>query len=70
MAEPKQVAMFFHCAKCLKELPPGLSPREWAHLEVGWTAKGVQVWCIRHELGVVHLDFLGQKIDYASSGEV
>ena len=60
-----QITMFFHCAECLEEKPSGVAPRDWVKVEVGWTEQGIQVWCIRHELNVVHLDFLGQKVAYA-----
>lgn len=59
--EPNQITAFFHCARCLEELPADTSPRDWAQLEVGFTAKGLQVWCKRHEQNVVHIDFQGQR---------
>lgn len=55
------IKMFFHCARCLKEKPSRLSPRDWAKLEIGFTKLGVQVWCKRHEINVVHIDFEGQR---------
>jgi len=57
-----QIKTFFHCRDCLDELPDGESPRSYASLEVGWTKKGLQVWCKRHEKNVLHLDFEGQKV--------
>lgn len=59
------IVTFFHCRQCLGELPEGVSPREWAQLEVGWTKLGFQVWCRRHEINVIHTDFRGQKIGIA-----
>jgi hypothetical protein len=35
------------------------------HLEVGWTPKGLQVWCKRCERNVLHLDFEGRKVAVA-----
>lgn len=58
------IVMYLHCGKCLDELDTGeidASPREYAHNEVGWTKEGLQIWCIRHECNVVHIDFEGQK---------
>lgn len=55
------IAAFFHCKKCLEELPFGESPRSYALLEVGFTAIGLQVYCKRHEVNVCHIDFEGQK---------
>ena len=56
------IGLFFHCSKCIKSIPKGMSPRKWARLEVGWTKKGLQVWCQRHEINVINLDFLGRKV--------
>lgn len=56
------IQMFFHCGNCMPDKPSGVSPREWAQLEVGWTAHGFQVWCRRCEKNVVHADFRGAKI--------
>lgn len=55
------IASYFHCARCLQERPPHISPREWAQLEVGFTPLGIQVWCRRHEMNVLHVDFEGQR---------
>lgn len=55
------IQAFMHCGKCLKELPSGTSPREYARLEAGWTEQGFQLWCVRHEVNVMHVDFEGQK---------
>jgi hypothetical protein len=55
------IAAFFHCRKCLQELPRGESPRSWAQLEVGFTEIGLQVYCKRHEINVMHIDFQGQQ---------
>ena len=57
-----EIEMFFHCKKCLEELPPDTSPREWVHIEAGWTEKGFQVWCVRHEMNIIHVDLMGQKV--------
>ena len=70
MPNHSSITMFFHCKECMVEKPPSVAPREWARLEVGWTEKGVQVWCVRHNMNVAHIDFLGQKVDYAPSEEV
>ena len=51
---------YIHCAKCLDELPLGKSPRDYAKHEIGFTKQGLQVWCIRHNCNVLHIDFEGQ----------
>jgi hypothetical protein len=50
---------FMHCRRCLSELPDGESPESWARLSVGWTAIGLQVWCVRHDVNLLHIDFEG-----------
>jgi hypothetical protein len=54
-----EIVQYFHCAKCLKEKPSNISPRDYAQLEVGFSILGVQVWCKRHECNVMHMDFQG-----------
>lgn len=56
-----QIKAYIHCGLCLNTLPEGISPRDWADLEVGSTNKGIQVWCKRHEKNVIHIDFEGIK---------
>jgi hypothetical protein len=56
-----EIEGFLHCAQCLKEKPPDVSPRDWAQLEAGWTRIGLQIWCKRHEKNVMHIDFEGRR---------
>lgn len=57
-----QIKLFFHCANCAKDKPDDMSPREWARMECGWTKEGFQVWCLRCDHNVVHVDFRGAKV--------
>ncbi len=59
--EESSIVSFMHCKKCMEELPEGISPRDWQRNEAGFTAEGMQVWCVRHKLNVIHIDFEGQK---------
>ena len=54
MAEVQnQVRVYFHCTKCIEELPDDTSPMDYARLSVGMTSDGrMQVWCVRHEKNV------------------
>lgn len=61
MANVNKIQMYFHCKKCIAERPSDQSPREWGRIECGWTAKGFQVWCHRHDLNIIHVDFEGMK---------
>lgn len=58
-----EIEAFFHCSKCITELPSNVSPRDFSRLEVGWTKKGLQVFCVRHNMNVYNFDFKGQKVD-------
>ena len=64
MTGPKlnQIKSFMHCRGCLEKKPDNLSPKQWSNLEVGWTEKGLQIWCIRCDMSVVSIDFKGQKV--------
>lgn len=53
--QPNEIAAYIHCSECIKTKPSGVPPREWAQLEVGYTADGIQIWCRRHEWNIVHI---------------
>ncbi len=48
-----------HCTKCLKEIPPDMSPVEFQDIAAGFTKYGIQVWCNRHNSNIMHIDFEG-----------
>lgn len=60
IANDLKIGMYIDCKRCLLEKPADVSPAEWARLSVGWTPKGLQVWCVRHNLNVIHVDFEGR----------
>jgi hypothetical protein len=62
------ILSYMHCGLCLSEIQQGAtdsdnppSPAEYQQLEVGWTKIGLQVWCKRHNVNVVHIDFEGHR---------
>jgi len=55
------IVMHTHCGLCLESVPDGVSPQEWRRVEVGWTRKGLQVWCLRHDCNIMHIDFDGVR---------
>jgi len=72
------IETFLHCKMCVDELKNSKSNDDlsmidpqstqeshgtYARFEVGWTQKGFQVWCMRHNVNVIHIDFMGQKVD-------
>jgi hypothetical protein len=48
-----KITGYWHCARCVKEKPEGVSHRAYAEIEVGFTAEGVQAWCQRHGLAII-----------------
>ena len=50
-----EITSYMHCSLCLQEKPEDVSPAEWARLNVGMTPKGIQVWCVRHDSNVDHM---------------
>ena len=57
----RQISLYLHCARCLEDVPDRMAPRQWQDLEVGWTNDGLQVWCKRCDVNVIHIDFEGTK---------
>lgn len=47
-----EILRYFHCRRCHTQKPANQSMNEYARLEVGFTKKGVQVWCTRHRMEV------------------
>ena len=60
----KEIGMYLHCGLCVHDVMHGdmqgkVTPRNYARLSVGWTKQGLQVWCERHEVNVIHIHFEG-----------
>ena len=55
-----EIAAYIHCGKCVRDKPADVSPREYQWIQVGWTRQGLQVWCVRHDVNIAHIDFEGQ----------
>lgn len=60
---PNRIQAYMHCKRCLAELPPDESPQSYARLQAGWTPEGWQLWCVRHNMNVIAIDLLGQKVE-------
>jgi hypothetical protein len=65
----KEIVGFFHCQLCIDELSEisrrnnqPQSPETYQRLEVGYTTIGIQVWCRRHQVNVMHFDFEGHNV--------
>lgn len=64
------ILQYLHCMLCAEELPSGKSMKEWAHLAVGFTEQGMQVWCERHDCNVMHVDYQGNKFPAITSRHI
>lgn len=56
-----QILSYMQCGRCLDELPDGESPQSYARKDVGFTRRGIQIWCVRHSCNIAHIDFEGVK---------
>jgi hypothetical protein len=61
-----RIGMYVHCRLCGNEVLTGkmrgkVSPADYARFAVGWTQQGLQVWCNRHNVNVLHIDFEGHQ---------
>tara|TARA_Y100001980_G_C14264530_1_gene104787 strand:+ start:45 stop:299 length:255 start_codon:yes stop_codon:yes gene_type:complete len=60
-----KIDSYVACTKCAKEvadIEPKISLQDYAAIDVGFTNWGLQVWCRRHQVNIVHLDFGGQQL--------
>lgn len=70
-----EIFQYLHCRKCLNEVlekapdARGESPATYSRLDVGFTPVGLQVFCRRHNINVVHIDFQGQTHPANLAGE-
>ena len=55
------------CVKCSNEFLSGQTDRkslqEYSKIDVGFTERGLQVWCQRHQLNICHINFDGKKLE-------
>ena len=61
-----QIQQQIVCDQCSREFLAGQtdsrSLQDYTRLDVGFTDRGLQVWCRRPGLNVVHIDFDGQEL--------
>ncbi len=69
IAVPNEIVTYFHCSRCRKEMEEG-TLEEFPNYEVGYTKIGIQVWCPRHEINLIHLNFGGHKFPAMLSSKV
>ena len=55
------------CVKCSDEFMTGStdakSLQDYSKIDAGFTDRGIQLWCHRHQINVCHIDFEGKKLD-------
>lgn len=63
-----EIVQYLHCNLCVEEVKEIIrrtgqaqSPATYQRLEVGFTVLGLQVWCRRHDVNVVHIWFEGHQ---------
>jgi len=60
-----KIGSYIHCGLCLDELPSNESESasSYSQYSVGFTEQGLQVWCDRHNVNIMHIDFDGNSTD-------
>lgn len=60
-----QITSYCHCGLCVTDIKLGRamghSPASYANYSVGWTPRGLQVWCNRHNCNILNIDFEGKQ---------
>ena len=55
------------CKRCAESCPAGVLLNDWQRVTIGFTPFGLQVWCVRHQANVFHVDFRGQRLPVNAS---
>ncbi len=67
ISNENKIEMYFHCGQCVtewkadKKISSKQSPKDYSQIQAGWTKKGLQIWCNRHNCNILHIDFEGKK---------
>ena len=56
-----EIVSYMHCGNCLGDKPSDISPKDWSRTQAGFTEIGLQVWCNRCDMNIVHIDFQGRR---------
>ncbi len=77
LGNSNEIKAYLHCGLCLTEFKDpdheeskDMSPKEYSDTQTGWTPKGIQVWCNRHNANIINLDFGGQIMNGNSTANV
>ena len=62
----KNIDNYLYCSECQREFESGMtdfgSMRDYSKIETGFTDLGFQIWCIRHDRNVCHINFEGNDL--------
>jgi hypothetical protein len=57
-----QGATYFHCVKCVDELPDGISPEKWSRQQLAIREDGYfQLRCTRHDINIAVIKWALKK---------
>jgi hypothetical protein len=59
----EHIEQYLGCKYCYKEKPPTLSMQEYGRIEVGKTASGIVVRCLRHDALIAFFPYEWSKHD-------
>lgn len=62
-----QIKHILECKRCVETCPHGTLLQDYLRVTIGLTPYGLQVWCVRHQANVIHVDFRGQRIPVNAS---
>ena len=55
------------CVKCSDEFSAGQtdakSLQDYSRIDVGFTDRGIQMWCQRHQINICHVNFNGELLE-------
>lgn len=57
-----EIRDYLYCAKCDDSCPSTETLKNWQRLSIGLTSYGLQVWCDRHNVNVLHFDLSGNRV--------
>ncbi len=70
ISNQNKIELYLHCGLCFDEKPADISPKDYQKIQAGWTKQGIQIWCTRHNVNIIHIDFEGHKHPANTSREV
>ena len=63
------ILTYIHCSKCIQEVSESRneSPESYARYSIGWSIWGIQLFCNRHRINIIHIDFEGNRFPSSST---